>query len=163
MNPVDALYRQAGQDVLPLPGATLRQMCADVGALPLLFEPGTAWNYSLGADVLGRIIEVVGGESLDTFVETHVLGPLGMTDTTFAPERLPDLAEVYSPDPASGRLVVNQELRPTFREPARFPSGSGVPGLVSTLEDYHRFAAMLVRGGELDGERLLGPPGPSRT
>ncbi|MER5793691.1 serine hydrolase domain-containing protein [Streptomyces sp. NPDC001980] len=159
MNPVDALYRQAGQDVLPLPGTTLQQMCADVGGLPLLFEPGTAWNYSLGVDVLGRIIEVCSGETLDRFMETNVLGPLGMTDTTFslAPERVTDLAEVYSPEPESGRLAVNQELRPTFREPAQFPSGSGVPGLVSTLEDYHRFATMLVRGGELDGERLLGP------
>ncbi|WP_217552376.1 serine hydrolase [Streptomyces sp. GbtcB6] len=159
MDPVDALYRQAGQDVLPLPGTTLRQMCADVGGLPLLFEPGTAWNYSLGVDVLGRIIEVCSGETLDRFIEANVLGPLKMTDTTFslAPERVPDLAEIYSPDPASGRLAVNQELRPTFRRPAEFPSGSGVPGLVSTLADYHRFAAMLVRGGELDGERLLGP------
>jgi CubicO group peptidase (beta-lactamase class C family) len=159
MDPVDAVYRQAGFDVLPLPGTTLRQMCADVGGLPLLFEPGTAWNYSLGVDVLGRIIEVVAGETLDRFMETNVLGPLKMTDTTFslAPERVPDLAEVYSPDPESGRLAVNEELRPTFRRPAEFPSGSGVPGLVSTLADYHRFAAMLVRGGELDGERLLGP------
>lgn len=159
MDPVDALYRQAGHDVLPLPGTTLEQMCAEVGALPLLFEPGTAWNYSLAVDVLGRIIEVCSGQSLDTFMETNVLGPLGMTDTTFslAPERVPDLAEIYSPEPDSGRLAVNQELRPTFRRPAEFPSGSGVPGLVSTLADYHRFAAMLVRGGELDGERLLGP------
>jgi len=159
MDPVDALYRQAGHDVLPLPGTTLQQMCADVGGLPLLFEPGTAWNYSLGVDVLGRIIEVCSGETLDRFIETNVLGPLKMTDTAFslAPGRVTDLAEVYSPEPESGRLAVNQELRRTFREPAQFPSGSGVPGLVSTLEDYHRFAAMLVRGGELDGERLLGP------
>jgi CubicO group peptidase (beta-lactamase class C family) len=159
MDPVDALYRDAGYDVLPRPGATLEQMCADVAGLPLLFDPGTSWNYSLAVDVLGRIIEVCSGETLDRFMDKNILGPLGMADTAFTldPARLGDLAEIYSPDPATGELTVNDELRPTFRQPAEFPSGSGVPGLVSTLGDYHRFASMLVRGGELDGTRLLSP------
>ena len=159
MDPVDALYRGAGHDVLPLPGTTLEQMCRDVARLPLLFEPGTAWNYSLSVDVLTRVLEVCTGEGLDGFLEKNVFGPLGMADTTFslAPGRLADLAEVYLFDPETGRLAVDQELRRTFRQPAEFPSGSGVPGLVSTLADYHRFASMLVRGGELGGSRLLSP------
>lgn len=159
MNPVDALYRDAGHDVLPLPGATLEQMCKDLAGLPLLFDPGTSWNYSVAVDVLGRIIEICSGESLDGFMDKNLFGPLGMTDTSFTldPKRLGDLAEIYSPDPETGRLVVNDQLRQTFRRPAEFPSGSGVPGLVSTMSDYHRFASMLVRGGELDGVRLLSP------
>ena len=159
MDPVDALYRDAGQDVLPRPGTTLEQMCRDVARLPLLFDPGAYWNYSLGVDVLTRVIEVCTGDALDGFLEKNVFGPLGMADTTFslAPGRLADLAEVYSPDPETGRLAVNEELRQTFRRPAEFPSGSGVPGLVSTMADYHRFSSMLVRGGELGGARLLSP------
>ena len=159
MDPVDALYRGAGHDVLPLPGTTLEQLCRDVARLPLLFEPGTWWNYSLGVDVLTRVIEVCTGERLDGFLEKNVFGPLGMADTTFslAPDRLTDLAEIYFPDPETGRLVVDQDLRQTFRQPAEFPSGSGVPGLVSTMADYHQFTSMLVRGGELGGTRLLSP------
>ncbi|WP_413810695.1 serine hydrolase domain-containing protein [Streptomyces sp. OE57] len=159
MDPVDALYRDAGHDVLPLPGTTLDQMCRQVARLPLLFEPGTSWNYSVAVDVLGRIIEICSGETLDRFMDKHMFGPLGMADTTFTldPKRLGDLAEIYSPDPETGQLVVNDVLRQTFRQPPEFPSGSGVPGLVSTMGDYHRFASMLVRGGELGGTRLLSP------
>ena len=159
MDPVDALYRAAGQDVLPLPGATLEQMCRDVARLPLLLDPGASWNYSLGLDILTRVIEVCAGEGLDRFLEKNVFGPLGMADTTFtlAPDRLADLAEIYFPDPETGRLVVDEGLRQTLREPAEFPSGSGVPGLVSTMADFHRFAGMLVRGGAIDGTRLLSP------
>lgn len=138
---------------------TLAQMCRDVAGLPVLFDPGTSWNYSVSVDVLTRVVEVCTGETIDSFLEKNVFGPLGMVDTTFslAPERLADLAEIYSPDPGTGRLTVNHELRQTFRQPAEFPSGSGVPGLVSTMADYHRFASMLVRGGELGGTRLLSP------
>lgn len=155
-HPVDAGYRSAGHDVEAPPGRSLAESCRTWASMPLLFEPGTAWNYSVGMDVVGRVIEVVSGRPLGEFADAELFGPLGMTDTGFhvvesARERL---AVVYrhrdgelAPDHRIGRSVL-------LAQSGHYGGG----GLVSTLADYGRFAAMLLRTGTTcDGRRLLAP------
>ncbi|MGW1066551.1 serine hydrolase domain-containing protein [Streptomyces aureus] len=153
-HPVDALYRDAGVESSVAPGADLAGTCEVYARLPLQFEPGTQWNYSVATNVLGRIVEVVSGQDLDDFLHRRVLGPLGMTDTGFqvTDEQAARLAELYGEDD-EGRLVPIAGL--PLRGRPRFLSGSG--GLVSTAHDYHRFMEMLRRRGELEGTRLLRP------
>ncbi|MFF4535296.1 serine hydrolase domain-containing protein [Streptomyces aureus] len=153
-HPVDTLYRDAGVESSVAPGADLAGTCEVYARLPLQFEPGTQWNYSVATNVLGRIVEVVSGQDLDDFLHRRVLGPLGMTDTGFqvTDEQAARLAELYGEDD-EGRLVPIAGL--PLRGRPRFLSGSG--GLVSTAHDYHRFMEMLRRRGELDGTRLLRP------
>ena len=152
---VDEIYRAKGFEFGTPRGMDLAAACDTWAALPLLFEPGAEWNYSVATDVLGRIVEVVSGERLDTFLAEHVFAPLGMDDTAFwvAPDELDRLAGLYMPNPAGGLLRNTSMGDAATREPT-FLSGGG--GLVSTAGDYHRFAQMLARGGELDGVRLLG-------
>ncbi|MFE2530524.1 serine hydrolase domain-containing protein [Streptomyces sp. NPDC059371] len=153
-HPVDALYRDAGVESSVAPGADLAETCEVYARLPLQFEPGTRWNYSVATNVLGRVIEVVSGEDLDVFLRRRVLGPLGMTDAGFqvTDEQAGRLAELYGEDDG-GELVPIAGL-PLHGRP-RFLSGSG--GMVATARDYHRFMEMLRRRGELDGTRLLRP------
>jgi CubicO group peptidase (beta-lactamase class C family) len=153
---VDEIYRAKGFEFGTPRGMDLATACDTWAAMPLLFEPGAEWNYSVATDVLGRIVEVVSGERLDTFLAEHVFAPLGMDDTAFwvAPDELDRLAALYMPNPAGGLLRNTSMGDAATREPT-FLSGGG--GLVSTAADYHRFAQMLARGGELDGARLLGP------
>jgi CubicO group peptidase (beta-lactamase class C family) len=153
-HPVDAIYRSAGFEFSTPPGIDLAEACRRWAALPLLFQPGTEWNYGVSTDVLGRVVEVVSGTPLDEFFRTRIFEPLGMTDTEFWADdsRRGRLAELYMPDPASGVAI-----------PAPFPSPTVKPevlqgggGLVGTAADYLRFCHMLLNRGELDGIRLLG-------
>ena len=80
-HPVDAMYRAAGFELGNPPGVTLAEACDIWAAFPLLFQPGAEWNYSVATDVLGRVVEVASGQSLDEFFDQRILGPLGMTDT----------------------------------------------------------------------------------
>jgi CubicO group peptidase (beta-lactamase class C family) len=155
-HPVDALYREAGYEWGAPPGRDLAACCRDWAGLPLLFQPGSEWNYGVSTDVLGRVVEAIAGQPLDAFLAARVLGPLGMTDTGFhAPESEHGrLAALYTPDPATGRATRSPASAAAMRPPD-YLSGGG--GLVSTAADYLRFARMLVAGGELDGVRLLGP------
>jgi CubicO group peptidase (beta-lactamase class C family) len=125
--------------------------------MPLLFQPGTEWNYSISTDVLGRVVEVVSGQSLDAFFAERILEPLGMHDTSFAlrDEDAARLAALYSPDPQTGRAARNEVMGQAAFAPPALLSGGG--GLLSTAHDYLRFMRMLLGGGELDGVRLLGP------
>jgi CubicO group peptidase (beta-lactamase class C family) len=152
-HPVDAMYRTAGFDWGTPRGMDLAACCEALAALPLVFQPGTEWNYSVATDVLGRVVEVVSGQPLDRFLTERVLGPLGMGDTTFWADD-DRLAALYSPDPRTGRAVRNEALDRGARRPPVSLSGGG--GLVSTAADYHRFTRMLLHGGALDGVRLLG-------
>jgi CubicO group peptidase (beta-lactamase class C family) len=153
-HPVDALYREAGLEHSVRPGADLARTCAEYARLPLQFEPGTQWNYSVASNVLGRIVEVVSGQDLDTFFAERILGPLGMTDAGFqvSPEQAGRLAQLYG-EREDGSIAPVPGL-PLHGRP-RFLSGSG--GMVATARDYHRFAEFLRRRGELDGVRLLTP------
>ncbi len=134
----------------------LAACCRAWAELPLLFQPGTEWNYGVSTDVLGRVIEVISGQALDEFLAARVLGPLGMVDTSFyAHERDHGrLAALYVPDPETGRAT-RSPASEAAKHPPDFLSGGG--GLVSTAADYARFTRMLAGGGELDGVRLLGP------
>ncbi|HXL93462.1 MAG TPA: serine hydrolase domain-containing protein [Streptosporangiaceae bacterium] len=157
VHPVDAIYRAAGFEWGTPPGMDLAQACDAWAALPLLFQPGTAWNYSEASDVLGRVIEVVSGQDLATFFSTRILDPLGMTDTAFWSED-ERLAALYTPG-ADGRATRLGDTNAGIKRPDTLSGGGG---LVSTAADYHRFTQMLLSragspAGELDGVRLLSP------
>jgi CubicO group peptidase (beta-lactamase class C family) len=156
-HPVDRLYREAGFEWGSPPGLDLAGVCDVWAGLPLLFQPGSEWNYSVATDVLGRVVEVASGQPLDRFFAERILGPLGMTETSFAlrDEDAPRLAALYSPDPETGRAARNEVLGQRAFAPPEFLSGGG--GLLSTAHDYLRFMRMLLGGGQLDGVRLLGP------
>jgi CubicO group peptidase (beta-lactamase class C family) len=162
-HPVDARYREAGFEWGTPPGMDLAQCCDAWAAQPLLFQPGTEWNYSVATDVLGRVVEVASGQALDEFLHSRIFGPLEMTGTSFwvGEADMGRLAALYTPRPApsgpAGRLG---ELSKVARSRPRMFSGGG--GLISSAADYHRFTQMLLDrpgspGGELDGVRLLGP------
>jgi CubicO group peptidase (beta-lactamase class C family) len=156
-HPVDELYRRAGFEWGVPPGNDLAEVCDRVAGLPLLFQPGREWNYSMATDVLGRVVEVASGQTLDEFLDERILQPLGMDDTGFfVPEdQQHRLAALYTPAPATLQAVRLDAMgRGALAKPT-FLGGGG--GLVSTLADYHRFATMLLNKGELDGVRLLGP------
>jgi CubicO group peptidase (beta-lactamase class C family) len=152
---VDEIYRDAGFDRGTPRGLDLAAAVDRLAGLPLLFEPGTQWNYSVATDVLGRVIEVLSGQPLDRFLAERIFEPLGMTDTGFSADagESDRMASLYIPD-ANKRAVPLDTRGAEYRAP-RFLSGGG--GLISTAGDYHRFTQMLLRGGELDGVRLLGP------
>ncbi|WP_433048888.1 serine hydrolase domain-containing protein [Dactylosporangium sp. CS-033363] len=143
---VDAIYRQAGYDMTTKPGADLAEVSRDFAALPLLFQPGTAWGYGVSTDVLGRLVEVVAGMPLMDFVRERILEPLGMHDTTWsvAPgdERM---AALYVPGPGGRRVRFDAMGDLAFEEP-KAPAGGG--GLISTAADYQRFMTMLLRRGD---------------
>jgi CubicO group peptidase (beta-lactamase class C family) len=161
VHPVDAMYRAAGFEWATPRGLDLAGCCDAWAELPLLFQPGTEWNYSVATDVLGRVVEVASGQRLDEFFGQRILGPLGMTDTAFS---VPDteagrLAALYIPGPGN-KATRNDQLGAIGRKPPKMLMGGA--GLVSTAADYHRFTQMLLSrpdspAGELDGVRLLGP------
>ena len=156
VHPVDEVYRLHGYEFAAPEGADLAAACETFGSLPLLFEPGAEWNYSVATDVLGRVVEVASGQPLDVFFRERILGPLGMDDTVWsvpAADR-ERLATLYMTGP-DGTLVPNRLLGDAALRPPTLLAGGA--GLVSTVGDYHRFTQMLLRGGELDGARLLGP------
>ena len=152
---VDAAYRKLAVGDRAKAGYTLADMIATLAELPLEFSPGTRWNYSVATDVLGHLIEVISGSRLDAYLAEHVFGPLGMRDTSFTirDDQVPRFAANYERQ-ADGRLKVIDDPTRSLYAKQSFFSGGG--GLVSTALDYHRFTAMLLDGGELDGMRLLG-------
>lgn len=154
-DPVDEMYRAAGFEWGYPDGFDLDDCCRVWASLPLLFQPGTEWNYSVATDVLGRVVEVVSGRSLDRFFEDEILGPLGMHETSFSvpDERRERLADLFIPDGSTGRAVQAPAVLDR-RNPPRVLSGGG--GLYGTIDDYLRFCQMILNGGELDGARLLG-------
>jgi CubicO group peptidase (beta-lactamase class C family) len=154
---VDELYRRAGYEWGVPRDLTLEQACDAWADLPLLFQPGREWNYSVATDVVGRLVEVVSGQSLDQFFAQRIFTPLGMRDTGFfTPEEKHDrLAALYQPDPATCLCKRLDTMgKAAMRQPS-FLSGGG--GLVSTAYDYDRFMRMLANGGALDGVQLLSP------
>jgi CubicO group peptidase (beta-lactamase class C family) len=159
VHPVDSLLRQAGYEWAFPDGVDLAAAVDTIAGLPLLFQPGAEWNYSLSTDVLGRVVEVASGMPLDRFFAERIFIPLGMTDTGFglAGPDSPDaarLARLYGARP-TGRLVPHDVLGNLWLHPATGFSGGG--GLLSTAADYHRFVQMLRGSGTLDGVRILGP------
>jgi len=170
--PVDALYRKHGINFSRHHGS-LAEMTRQTAQMPLLFHPGTQWNYSVSTDVLGRVVEVISGQSLDRYFAEHILAPLGMNDTAFwvAEDKLHRLAEMYTlagatpprikgeptevtPEPQGALEISAGSGGRQFTQPPKIFSGGG--GLTSTTGDYLRFALMLRNGGTFNGVRLLG-------
>jgi CubicO group peptidase (beta-lactamase class C family) len=136
--------------VPPAPDEWLRRL----STLPLLYQPGERWLYNTGADVLGVLVARAAGQALDAFLRARVFGPLGMADTAFCTEHVERLGSCYATDPGTGARRVYDPPGGQWARPPAFPSGGG--GLVSTLDDYHAFARMLLAGGRLpDGTPLL--------
>jgi CubicO group peptidase (beta-lactamase class C family) len=159
VHPVDAQYRAAGFEWGYPPGMDLAKACDAWAGMPLLFQPGSEWNYSVATDVLGRVVEVISGSTLEEFFTSQILRPLGMTDTTFwvGEDRASRLAALYTPG-AGGAASRLDLLGEAARKRPRLFSGGG--GLISTAADYNRFLAMLLQrpdspAGELDGVKLL--------
>jgi CubicO group peptidase (beta-lactamase class C family) len=152
-HPTDEIYRMKGYDLGFAPGADLAQVVHDWGSSPLRFQPGSGWNYSVSVDVLGRLIEIWSGQSLESFLQDRVLGPLAMTDTDwYCPEEKWDrLAMLYVPQ--GGDSFPNEELAKGATHAPRIHGGG--QGLVSTASDYQRFMTMLLQGGEFDGVRVI--------
>lgn len=154
-HPVDAIYRTAGFEWGTPPGLDLAACSEKWATLPLLFQPGTEWNYSVATDVLGRLVEVVSGLPLDEFFASRIFSPLGMTDTGFVASSPDRLAAMYVRNPATGRATRNDAFGRLGTTPPDCLSGGG--GLVSSAHDYWRFTELLRRGGSLDDVRLLSP------
>lgn len=137
---------------------SLQQWSERLASVPLVSHPGSAWNYSVGMDVLGRLVEVVSGQSFGDFLNQRIFVPLNMVDTGFhvPPEKLSRFAANYSPAGVAGGLVL---LDDPMASPYSLPPSieMGGSGLVGTVEDYLKFALMLANGGEYNGVRLLSP------
>jgi CubicO group peptidase (beta-lactamase class C family) len=146
--PVDKLYAAAD----PLGAPSLQVMINRLAVLPLLYQPGTRWVYSVGADIQGYLVEKLSGKTFPEFLRTRLFEPLGMKDTAFyvPQEKVARTSQVYQWDRAKNALAV---IEPIVTTPPGLPSGGG--GLYSTAGDYFRFAQMLLNGGELDGKRIL--------
>ena len=160
--PVGRAYRADGIiDGLKETNETIADNVERLAKEPLLFEPGTKWNYGLSTDVLGRVVEVVSGMPLDAFFRTRIFEPLKMRDTFFyVPEdKASRVATLYTDGLKpiqNGDKVGNNVVEGLMRRgSSRYFSGGA--GLISTASDYARFLQMLLNGGELDGVRLLGP------
>lgn len=144
---VDGLYLKAG---ILNRDQTLEEQVKKLAALPLKHQPGTTFDYSLAVDVLGRVIEVVSGQTLDVFIKERLTTPLGMTDTGFwvEPSKHARIAEPQT-NPATGKPYID---RPVTSRPQLLNGGGG---MVSTAADYARFSQMLLNGGQLEGRRYL--------
>jgi CubicO group peptidase (beta-lactamase class C family) len=147
---VQALYAAADIGSRARNNAAFSKALAD---LPLMFEPGTVWEYSRATDLLGALVEAVTAQTLGAYLQAHILGPLGMVDTAFSvpADQLHRLAEPFAQDPDGAALA------PLFdvRSPPALEAGGA--GLVSTTQDYARFAQCLLDGGQGPEQRILSP------
>ena len=152
---VNALYRKRRIEFNANVGP-LAEVVEAAAAQPLVFQPGTRWNYSVSTDVLGRLVEIWSGVPLDTFFDDRIFGPLGMRDTGFhvPPGQGDRLASNYVQADDGGLALADPAAESRFLEPAVTLSGGG--GLVSTAADYLRFMRMLRAHGTLEGTRILG-------
>jgi CubicO group peptidase (beta-lactamase class C family) len=148
-SPVDSMYAAAD-----LSGGTLKDMVQKLSGLPLLYQPGTTWNYSRSTDVLGYLIEILSGKPLDTFLKERIFIPLGMEDTDFyvPVEKLDRVGAVYAPDSSGIKIIMKPDTN-SVTLPVKFLSGNG--GLYSTAADYLVFSQMLLNKGVYNGVRIL--------
>ena len=148
--PVDAMYR----DLKVMQSANLQEMIEKLAKIPLYYQPGKGWLYSSSMDIQGYIVEKLSGQSLPDFMRDKIYTPLGMRDAGFyVPEdKRQRFATLYNANP-QGELVAGEPG--DYAKQPTMASGGG--GMVSTAEDYYRFAQMLANGGEIDGKRVLAP------
>ena len=155
-NNIDAAYREHDFD-FARHHLSSDEYVAKLSQLPLEFSPGEGWNYSVSTDVLGIAVERISGMRLGEYFEQHIFGPLGMNDTGFGArnngkERLVD---AYAYRPGAEPRMIDTGASSKLNHEGTFDSGGG--GLVGSIADYHRFATMLLNGGELDGARIVSP------
>lgn len=152
---VDAAYRKLGFERFD--GGSMADYVAKVASLPLEFDPGTAWNYSVSTDIVGAIVERVSGETLSDYFAGNIFAPLGMVDTHFRlpMEKIDRVPDCHVWDPKVRMKMFDAGATTAWAKPHGYYSGGG--GLVSTLSDYHRFCRMLLNQGELDGARIVSP------
>jgi CubicO group peptidase (beta-lactamase class C family) len=154
-HPVDKAYAKAR--VRRDRSETLADFVKKLGQVPLRYQPGERWMYSLSTDVCGALVELLSGKRFDQYLKETIFEPLGMKDTAFfvAPDKLQRFAANYRRGPDKTLQLIDDPETSEYRTEPMFFSGGG--GLTSTMADYHRFCEMLRRGGELDGARILGP------
>jgi CubicO group peptidase (beta-lactamase class C family) len=137
------------------PGETLADYIPRLGATPLDFQPGSRWSYSPGAgfETLGRIVEIVSGQTFDRFLKQRIFDPLGMKDITFHPAegQMPRVTTMYH---RANNALTKVDTSARINNTSYF---SGAGGLMSDAEDYLQFGEMLANGGQLNGKRLLSP------
>ena len=153
-NPVDAAYRTAKIDDFDA-DFTMDGFIAKLASLPLLFDPGAHWNYSMATDVLGAVVERVEGTAFAEVLQDRIFAPLGMVDTGFKvpADQQHRLTDAYHFHPQHKMVPFDSGDRSRWAKDRSFHSGGG--GLVSTLADYHRFCAMLLGRGKLGDTRLI--------
>ena len=154
---IDELYRKHIWGPMETnPDLTLADWIGELAKLPLAFQPGTRFRYSVATDVLGYLVQVISGMPFETFLKQCIFEPLGMIDTDFwvPAEKVERFAANYAPDAEAGLKVIDPPATSHYTRPSKAPSGGG--GLVSTTGDFLRFAQMLLNKGEVDGVRLLG-------
>ncbi|HWA62473.1 MAG TPA: serine hydrolase domain-containing protein [Caulobacteraceae bacterium] len=154
-HPVDKVYAEVG--VRRGRGETLMEFMDKLAKVPLRYQPGERWMYSLSTDICGALVEKISGKPFDRFLQDEIFDPLGMKDTSFnvADDKLDRFCANYRRGPDKKLQLIDDPETSEFRNVPTFPSGGG--GLTGTTEDYLRFCEMLRRGGELDGARILGP------
>ena len=153
--PVDAVYRDQKID-FGTATASLADVVERLAAVPLIAQPGKAWNYSVATDVLGYLVQVISGQPFDVFLREKVLKPLRMLDTDFivAKDKQERFATCYMPGKDGKLAVMDDPTKSTYLAPRKGYSGGG--GLAGTAGDYLRFCKFMLNKGELDGVRLLG-------
>lgn len=152
----ELVYQQRGIQLVSH-DITSAEFVKRLAEVPLVREPGTAWDYGFGTDVLGRLVEVISGQTLAEFFAKRIFEPLGMVDTAFHVDeaKWDRLVPIYAPIPGGVIYRMTGPFQDGFRQPPKMYSGGG--GLTSTVFDYLRFVRMLFHGGALEGERLLSP------
>jgi len=153
--PVDKMYREENL----LASKNLQEFVEKLSRIPLLYQPGKGWTYSMSMDIEGYIVEKLSGQSLPDFMRDRIYQPLGMRDAGFfvPAEKRNRFTTLYRTGP-NGELIADASAsRRSGDYDVQPPMPSGGGGMVSTAEDYYRFAQMLANGGELDGKRILSP------
>ena len=155
-HPVDNIYRAlkirtSGSSDSP---AAFLDKLAQV---PLLYQPGERWMYSISTDICGALVELISGKPFDQYLQEEIFGPLGMNDTSFfvAPDKIDRFCANYQRGPDKKLKLIDDPATSQFTKDPAFKSGGG--GLTGTTADYMKFCEMLRRGGELDGHRVIGP------
>ncbi len=154
-HPVDKKYREL--KVNRGEGETLESFMDKLSQVPLRYEPGRRWMYSLSTDVCGALVQILSGQPFGEYLREHIFEPLGMKDTAFqvSEDCVDRFCANYRRNPDKSLKMIDDPQSSTYLSAPTFESGGG--GLTGTLDDYHRFCEMLRRGGELDGQRVLGP------
>ena len=155
-HPVDNIYRELK---IRSSGTadTMEGFLDKLAQVPLLYQPGERWMYSLSTDICGALVEIISGKPFAEYLQDEIFGPLGMNDTSFfvAPDKIDRFCANYQRGPDKKLKLIDDPATSAYTKDPAFKSGGG--GLTGTTADYMKFCEMLRRGGELDGHRVIGP------